>query len=215
MVILYLVKPKKWFNQGRDGRQHATVVDCNALKEFKQQFNPIHNTREEQMASSGQSYQTAKALCLDNQHILDTFKLGLPSNIYVKLAHIDGMQATLNIAIPKRTSTCVSSMSNIPLMVASSHYQLASGIYQKPDIPKQVTFQDSALLSGLQKINRKLKSLENDLYALRAEKNKRSKREYKEPGREMFTNRNRSRGNTRHSSRNSQDRDEKGMKKIQ
>ena len=57
-------------------------------------------------------------------------------------------------------------------MVTSSHNGLASGIYQKPDIPKQVTFQDSALLSGPQKINKKLKSLDNDLYALRAEKMK-------------------------------------------
>ena len=54
-------------------------------------------------------------------------------------------------------------------MVASSHDGLGSGIYQKPDIPKQVTFQDSALLSDLQKINKKLKSLDNDLYALRTE----------------------------------------------
>ena len=41
-------KAKKWFNQGRDGRPHATVADWNALKEqFKQQFNPVGNTREE------------------------------------------------------------------------------------------------------------------------------------------------------------------------
>ena len=45
-------KAKKWFNQGRDGRPHATVADWNGLKEqFKQQFNPVGNTREEQMAS--------------------------------------------------------------------------------------------------------------------------------------------------------------------
>ena len=43
-------KAKKWFNKGRDGRPHATVADWNALKEqFKQQFNPVGNTREEQM----------------------------------------------------------------------------------------------------------------------------------------------------------------------
>ena len=35
-----------------------------------------------------------------------------------------------------------------------------------------MTFQDSALLSGLQKINKKLKSLDNDFFALRAEKMK-------------------------------------------
>ena len=45
-------KAKKWFNQGRGGRPHATVADLNALKEqFKQQFNPVGNTMEEQMAS--------------------------------------------------------------------------------------------------------------------------------------------------------------------
>ena len=45
-------KVKKWFNQGRNGRPHATVADWNALKEqSKQQFNPVGNTREEQMAS--------------------------------------------------------------------------------------------------------------------------------------------------------------------
>ena len=32
-------KAKKWFNQGREGRPHATVTDWNALKEqLKQQF---------------------------------------------------------------------------------------------------------------------------------------------------------------------------------
>ena len=56
-------------------------------------------------------------------------------------------------------------------MAASSHDGMASGIYQKPDISKQMTFQDSALLSGLQKIDKKLKSLDNDLHALRADKN--------------------------------------------
>ena len=41
-------KAKKWFNQGRDGRPHATVADWNTLKEqFKQQFNPVGNTRKE------------------------------------------------------------------------------------------------------------------------------------------------------------------------
>ena len=75
-----------------------------------------------------------------------------------------------------------------------------------PDIPKQVTFQDSDLLSGLQKINKKLKSLENELYALRAEKNERSRRQYKSPGRPKFRNRNYSRDNSRVSSKDSQDR---------
>ena len=40
--------------------------------------------------------QLDKTLGLNDQHILDTFKLGLPSNIYVNLVHIYGMQATLN-----------------------------------------------------------------------------------------------------------------------
>ena len=41
-------KAKKWINQGRDDRPHATVADWNALKEqFKKQFNPVGNTREE------------------------------------------------------------------------------------------------------------------------------------------------------------------------
>ena len=107
-------KAKKWFNQGRDGRPHATVADWNALKEqFKQQFNQVGNTREEQMASwrnikwdgnetldefSYRVTQLGKELGLNDQYILDTFKLGLPSNIYVNLVHIDGMQATLNMA---------------------------------------------------------------------------------------------------------------------
>ena len=131
---------------------------------------------------------------MNDQHILDTFKLGLPSNIYANLVHIDGMQATLNMAkrlmaVSKGTSPGASAISNIPFMVASNHDGLNSGIYQKPDIAKQVTFQDSALLSGLQKINKKLKSLDNDLYALRAERNERSRREYKSPGRQRFRNR--------------------------
>ena len=42
-------KAKKWFNQGRP---HASAADWNAMKEqFKPQFNPVGNTREEQMAS--------------------------------------------------------------------------------------------------------------------------------------------------------------------
>ena len=53
-TFLYLLhlfgKAKKWFNQGRDGRPHGTVADWNALKEqFKQQFNPVGNTKEKKM----------------------------------------------------------------------------------------------------------------------------------------------------------------------
>ena len=83
------------------------VADWNPLKEqFKQQFNPVGNTREEQMASwrnikwdgnetlddfSYRVTKLGKVQGLNNQHILDTFKLGLPSNIYVNLVHIDGI----------------------------------------------------------------------------------------------------------------------------
>ena len=129
------------------------------------------------------------------------------------------MQATLNMskrlmAVSKGTSPGASAISNIPFMVASNHDGLNSGIYQKPDISKQVTFQDSVLLSGLQKINKKLKSLDNDLYAMRTEKNERSRREYKSPGRQRFRNRNRSRDNSRESSRDSPDRDRRNAKRV-
>ena len=53
------------------------------------------------------------------------------------------------MAESKGTSPGASAISNIPFMVASSHDELALGIYQKPDIPEQVTFQDSAMQSGL------------------------------------------------------------------
>ena len=129
-------KAKKWFNQGRDGRPHATVADWNALNEqFKQHFNPVGNTREEQIASwrnikwdgnetldefSYRVTQLGKALGLNDQHIQDTLKLGLPSNIYVNLVHIGGMQATLNMvkrlmAVSKGTSPVASAISNISL----------------------------------------------------------------------------------------------------
>ena len=163
---------KKWFKQGREGRPHATVADWNALKEqFKQQYHPVGNTREEEMVSwrnikwdgnktldefSYRVTEVGKALGLNDQHILDTFKLGLPSNIYVNLVHIDGMQATQNMtkrlmAVSKETSLGATAISNIPFMAASSHDGLASGIYLKPDILEQVTFQDTVLLSGLQR----------------------------------------------------------------
>ena len=203
-------------------------------EQFKQQFNPVGNTKEEQLAGrrnikwdgnetldefSYRVTQLGKALGLNDQHILDTFKLGLPSNIYVNLVHIDGMQATLNMAkrlmaVSKGSSPGANAISNIPFMVASIHDGLPSGIYQKPDISKQVTFQDSALLSGLQKINKKLKGLDNDLYAMGTERNERSRREYKSPGRQRFRNRNRSRDNSRDSSRDSQDRDRRNSKRV-
>ena len=81
-----LGKATMWFNQGRDGRPHATVADWNALKEqFKKQFNPVGNTREKQMASwrnikwdgsetldefSYRVTQLGKTLGLNDQHIL-------------------------------------------------------------------------------------------------------------------------------------------------
>ena len=89
-----------------------------ALKEqFKQQFNPVDNTREKQMASwknvkwdgnetldefSYRVTQLGKALGVNDQHFLDTSKLGFPLNIYVNLVHIDGMQATLAYGCVKR-----------------------------------------------------------------------------------------------------------------
>ena len=125
--------------------------------------------------------------------------------MYVNLGHIGGIQTTLNMAkrcmtVSKRTSPDASALSNIPFMVASSHDGLASGMYQKPDIPKQVAFLDSALLHGL----------DNFLYALRAEKNERSRRGYKSLGRQKFRNRNWSRDH----SRDSQDRDRRVSKRF-
>ena len=122
--------------------------------------------------------QLGKTLLLNDQHILDAFKLGLPSAVYVNLVHIGDMQAILNMAkrlmaVSKGPSPGSHIASKIPFMAASVHDRLASGIYHQPDICKQVTFQDSALLSGLQKRNNKL--MDKDLYALRAERNKRSK----------------------------------------
>ena len=49
------------------------------------------------------------------------------------------------MAVSQGPSPGASAISNIPFMVASNHDGLASGNYQKPDISKQVTFQDSAL----------------------------------------------------------------------
>ena len=60
---------------------------------------------------------------------------------------------------------------------------------------------------------KKIKSLNNDLYTLREERNKRSRREYKSPGRQKFRKRNRSRDNSKDSSRDSQDRDRRNSKR--
>ena len=128
------------------------------------------------------------------KHQLDTFKQGLPSNVCVNLVHIYIMQATMHMAtrfitVSKGTSPDANAIANIPFMAAWSHDELASGMYQKPAIPKEVPFQDSALLSGLQNINKKLKSMDYDLYALRR-KNKKIWRQFKSPGWSNFRNRN-------------------------
>ena len=52
------------------------------------------------------------------------------------------------------TAPGASAISKISFLTALSYDGLASGMYQQPDIPGQVTFQDSALLSGLQKTNK-------------------------------------------------------------
>ena len=69
-------------------------------EQLKQQFDPAGNTREEQMASwrnikgdgngtldefSYRVTQLGKALGLNDQYMPDTFKFGLPSNIYANL----------------------------------------------------------------------------------------------------------------------------------
>ena len=128
------------------------------------------------------------------------------------------MQATLNMAkrlmaVSKGLSPGASAISCIPFMVASSYDGLTSG-YQKPDISKQVTFQDSSLLSGLQKINKKLKSLDNDIYAMGAERMKDLEENINHQEDKKFRNRNRSRGNSRDSSRDSQDRDRRNSKRV-
>ena len=101
------------------------------------------------------------------------------------------MQAILNMAkrsmaVSKVMSPGASAIQNIALMAALSHDGLTSDTYQKPDIPNWVTFQDSALLSGPQKINKKLNILDNDIYASRAEKNEKSGRQYKTSERSNF-----------------------------
>ena len=93
--------------------------------------------------------QIGKALGLNDQHILDTFKLGWMSNAYINLVHVDAMQTLINLAkrvmsVSDRTSPSASAISNTTLMEASGHDGLASGTYEKPDIPKQISFQDLA-----------------------------------------------------------------------
>ena len=55
------------------------------------------------------------------------------------------MPAAMNVAKRliagcKGTSLGTSAIPNIPFMAASGHDGMASGMYHKPDIPKQVTF---------------------------------------------------------------------------
>ena len=73
--------------------------------------------------------QLGKALGLNDQHILDTFKLGLPSNIYVNLKDL--------WLCPKGTSPGASAISNIPFMAAPSHDGLASGIIKTLTYPNK------------------------------------------------------------------------------
>ena len=47
------------------------------------------------------------------------------------------------MAVSKGASLGVSVISNIQFMATSNHDGLATGMFQKPDIPKQVAFQDS------------------------------------------------------------------------
>ena len=101
------------------------------------------------------------------------------------------------------------SIPNNPFMAALSHNGMASGTYNTPDISKQVTFQDSALLCGLQKINKMLKHIDNNLYALTAEKNESSIKQYKSQGMSNFGNRKSLRNSSMDSSSNSQDRERK------
>ena len=90
---------QKWFDQGKDGRIHANVTEWEGfLEQLKQQFNNVGYTREEQVVSwknikwdgneipdllSYRAIFLSKTLGLNIQHIWDTFKLKLPSNIYV------------------------------------------------------------------------------------------------------------------------------------
>ena len=97
------------------------------------------------------------------------------------------------MAVSKGIPLGASAISDNPLKAASIHDVFVSGMFQKADILKQVIFQDSALLGGLQKIDEYLKSVDNDLYALRAERNDRPTRQYKSLGRSKYRNRNWSR----------------------
>ena len=153
--------------------------------------------------------QLGKVLGLNDRHILDTFILRLSSNNYVNLVHIDSMQATLNMAnrfmaISKGTWPGASAILNIPFMAASSHDGLASGVYQKTDIPKTGNFPRFGSIKWFPKDQEKVEKSGQWFICL---ENERLKRQYKSPGRSNFWNRNWLIDNSRDCSRDSQDRD--------
>ena len=168
-------KAKTWFNQSRDGTPHAKVADSEALKEqFKQQFNPVGNTRKEQMVGwrnnkwdgnktvdefSYRATQLSRAPGLNNQHIQDTFKLGLPSKCLCKCGshrwHASTIEDDQSLWLYQREHCQVHMLQPLSHMAALSLDGMTSGMYQKPDMLKQLAFSDSSLLSGLQKINKK------------------------------------------------------------
>ena len=75
------------------------------------------------------------------------------------------MQTTLNMAkdlcCKKGTTPDASAISNIPLMTASSHDGLALGMYQK-SYTQTGNFPRLSFIKWSSKINKKLKSLDND-----------------------------------------------------
>ena len=76
------------------------------------------------------------------------------------MVHIDAMSATFCIAktlmaVSNKTLLDVSAISNIQFTAVSCHDGIASSMCNKADKPKEVTFQDSVLLSGLQKDQQK------------------------------------------------------------
>ena len=80
------------------------------------------------------------------------------------------------IVVSEGAQLGTSAISNIPFIAASGHDRLTLGMYQKPDITEQVAFQDLTVLSVLQKIHKKLKYMNNDLYVLKAERNENPKK---------------------------------------
>ena len=56
----------------------------------------------------------------------------------------------------KKTSPGTCAISNVLFLSVSSHDGMTSGMYHKPDIPKQVTFEEPALSTDFQKTNKSL-----------------------------------------------------------